>query len=125
MTDNETRRLLLRGKVFEKWVLAKRYNDNLANIVKRMGYERIAIYGMGDIGYLLLDELMKSDLDIPYVIDKGFVYSPKPLKNFEDEWERVDLIIVTLPHLYESICSEIANKCDYKVISLLDMLSWG
>lgn len=122
--DKETEKLLIRGTLFEKWVIAKQNNDNLADIIKRLGYSKIAIYGMGDIGYLLLKELSNSDLDILYTIDKAFAYSPLPLKNFNDEWEPVDLIIVTLPHVYDSVKKDIAKKCNYPVISLLELLSW-
>ena len=123
--DKETRRLLMRGVLFEKWVIAKQNNDNLADIFKRMGYHKIAIYGMGDIGFLLLNELTDSDIEVPYVIDKGFAYSFKPVKSFEDEWENVDAIVVTLPHIYDSVKKEIEQKCDYPVLSLTDILAWG
>lgn len=126
MRSKEDERLIARGDLFEKWVIAKTNNKNIGEILERVGCKTIAIYGMADIGYLLAKELEEYDgIQIKYVIDKKLVYSDIPVKKFDDIWEPVDAIIVTVPHLFNEIKGDISKKCEYDVISLKELLCWG
>lgn len=107
-----------------KWVEAYQNNKRLADYLKTKGYNRVAIYGMGDIGVLLYKELMNTNVNVLYGIDKstigrGFdlkIVAPSP------EMEEVDVIIVTALFAFDEISEMLSDMVSYKIEALDDLI---
>lgn len=107
-----------------QWLYIKNEKRNIIDNIKEKGYKSIAIYGMGELGNRLYEELRESEIQIKYVIDRY------PESNFPDlkfvelnsNIEQVDAIIVTPIYDFEKIKKEINDVVDYSVISLEDIL---
>ena len=56
-------------KTLYQWLLVRQDKVEIADYFKENGYQRVAIYGMGELGRLLLKELRDTGIEIPYVID--------------------------------------------------------
>lgn len=110
--------------LLNQWILLKNKNISIAQLLKERGINNIAIYGIGEIGKRLYEELEKSDIGVKYGIDNN------PNKNninidviaLSDNLPEVDAIIVTAVFDYDVIYSNIRSYCDIKIISLEDII---
>lgn len=107
-----------------QWVMLKQRNISPADFFDRNHLKKIAVYGMGDLAYLLINELKDTDVSIVYGIDGNIhgdfwgVHVISPEADFPD----ADAIIVTPVFAFDSICSRLRNKCEIPIISLEDVL---
>ena len=105
------------------WLDLKQNKTNLEDYFNQLGYESIAIYGMGELGKSLFKELNGSSICVKYVIDQTIafpiddtleVYKP------DDVLPKVDAIIVTPVANFSSIEKDLMKKNNYPIISLED-----
>ena len=110
---------------FIQWINIKNSGKQLADYLVIEGYVTAAIYGFGDVGKCLLDELRSSDIEVKYAIDRNAsnIKTEVRVCDFSDDWEKVDVIIVTPTPFYEEIEAQINEKCPYHVISLTSLLN--
>lgn len=106
-------------QLMEHWMRIKQRGETLETYFNAYGYKRIAIYGMAEIGRLLLDELENTDIKIVYGIDKN----PKATDRInimapEDKLPKVDVIIVTAIAYFDEIEALLSANNDIPVISL-------
>ena len=108
------------------WLDHKQEGRRLSEYFTKKGYKRIAIYGMGEIGNRLYNELKNTEIEIKYVIDKNAnaAYSPVEVIELEElnGDEELDLVVVTAPHAFEEIQKEISMKLSSPVISIEDIV---
>ena len=110
-----------------QWVVAMQHGHRLDEFLKGRGYQKIAVYGMNDLGNCVVREILNSDeLEILFVLDQGepklyFDIDCYHLETMPTD-VRPDVIIVALPFLYEEIKDniQIVSKC--KTISIKDMV---
>ncbi len=110
--------------MMEKWMRIKQNEIGLDSYFNSYNYKKIAIYGMGDIGRLLINELSKSEIKVIYGIDKNpgaadekiDIYSP------DDELPEVDAIVVTAIAYFDDIEAMLSQKISCPVISLEDIV---
>jgi hypothetical protein len=107
-----------------EWLLLKGQKKSIIDYMLYMNYKKIAIYGMGELGNRLYEELENSSIQVLYAIDK---YPENNHSNLEfcelsTNIKKVDAIIVTPIFDYEVISSEISDVVDYPVISLEDII---
>ena len=90
-------------------------------------YENIVIYGLGELGILLYESLHKCNLHVLYGIDQGNPNVPKDLICYKlddiKELDSPDVIVITVPHLFMQIKSEITNMYSCNIVSLADVLA--
>lgn len=110
--------------VLKRWFALKQQNKRICTYFEKNGYERIAIYGMSDLGMYLHTELADSSIQTLYAIDRraeklkmGF-----PILTIEDFLPEVDIIIVTAVYFFKEIDEVLRNKVICPVISLEDVL---
>lgn len=110
--------------VLKRWFALKQQNKRICTYFEKNGYERIAIYGMSDLGMYLYTELADSSIQTLYAIDRraeklkmGF-----PILTIEDFLPEVDIIIVTAVYFFKEIDEVLRNKVICPVISLEDVL---
>ena len=107
-----------------QWLILKQEGKSLDKYFKANGYSTIAIYGMGEMGNRLYDELKNSEITVRYAIDKNAdnTYAELEIVGMDDEWEKVDVIIVTAMFAFDSIEESLQKKVDYPIISLEDVV---
>ena len=108
--------------VLNQWLHIKQEGKSLEDYFTNNNYHTIAIYGMGEMGKRLYDELKNSNVQIRYAIDKKGACSELNVCTLEDELEPVDVIVVTATFAYSEIEKELKEKVDYLVVSLEDIV---
>lgn len=122
VADKETGRRLL----MQQWLKSYQNGKTVSQYLKAHGYNRISIYGVGEVGLTLLDDLKDSDIEVIYCIDKNannILLTGIEVLGWEAEWKEVDLIIVTTIDSYFEIRSNIKNKCNYPVMSIENIIN--
>lgn len=94
--------------------------NRISDYLKDLGYKNIAIYGVGDLGTLLLKIFCLEGVEVSFCIDRD---SSKTLEKISiitpyDTIPKVDVIIVTALESFEEIKKELKKKTDSKIISL-------
>lgn len=112
-----------------KWLLnawLKKMIDGkrVADYIDEKGYKKVAIYGMGDIGKLLLQDLKNSGLEVIYGIDRNAanISCEIPVFSVNQEREDVDLIIVTPFHYIDEIKGQLTKDSKAEIKAIDDIL---
>lgn len=122
VADKETGRCLL----MQQWLRSHQNGKTVNQYLKAHGYNQISIYGVGEVGLALLEDLKDSDIEIMYCIDKNanhILLTGIDVLGWEEEWKKVDLIIVTTIDSFFEIRSNIRNKCNYPVMSIENIIN--
>lgn len=107
-----------------QWVQIKQDGKNLEQYFINNGYSTIAIYGMGEMGTRLYNELKDTSITVKYAIDKNAegTYSELNVVTTEDELESVDAVIVSAIFAFDDIEEELSKMIDCPIISLQDVV---
>lgn len=101
----------------KKWMENRNAGKMFSQYFHDYGYASIAIYGAGDIGRLLYEELRDSSIDVKYWVDRngeglaeldGVKVITLPEINQAD---KVDALVVTPLGNYEEICRDLVKIC--------------
>ena len=89
-----------------------------------MGWKRVAIYGMGEMGKLLNQELQLDGIKVLYAIDRNAenIKTDIPVYQLSNNLKKVDGVIVTAITFYPEIVREIGTFIEAPVVSLKDIL---
>lgn len=107
--------------VLNSWVKKKLQNKSIRNYMKINNYHSVAIYGLGDLGKLLSDEL-KEYVEISYGIDRRDLIAEYPIYKIEDYLPDVDMVIVTVIDEFEEIKKSIKEKLCCPIYSIEDII---
>lgn len=107
-----------------QWVRLNNENHDVSDWINKRDWKKVAIYGMGELGTVLLEDLRKKGILVEYGIDreKGKVCGDIPIYTVDEMPETVDGIIVTAITYYDEISRRINSKCKIPVVSLKDVL---
>lgn len=110
-----------------KLLKAKQDDKKLEGYFTRNGYREIAIYGMADIGNCLWKELKGSrEVRVIYGIDQGMPKTEEDIRVYRLEdirnLEQPDVVVVTLPHIYDVIEAEIKKYVECKIVSVMEVV---
>ena len=110
--------------MLNEWLRIKQEGKNLVKYFEENNYKEIAIYGMGEMGNRLLDDLKDSSVVVKYAIDKNAesTYAEIDVKKIDDELEKVDAIVVTAVFAYDDIVEDIQDKFLCPIVSLEDVV---
>lgn len=110
--------------MLNQWLVLKQENKSIESYFTNNEYKTIAIYGMGEMGNRLYEDLKDTEIKVRYAIDKnaGTTYSKIELKDIGDELEIVDVVIVTAVFAFDEIQELIADKFDCPIISLEEVI---
>ncbi len=111
--------------MLNQWLILKQEGKSLEKYFIDNGYKTIAIYGMGEMGNRLYEELKNSNIEVLYTVDKNAastyaevgVIDPE-----EDDFEPVDVIIVTASYAFQEIEEILSSKIDFPIISLEEVI---
>lgn len=120
-TEKEKFRMMYHA--VEKWMRIKQSGKNLSSYFEAYGYKKIAVYGIGDLGKLLINELEDTSIIVEYAIDKnvesnGNINVVKP----DSDLSEVDAIVVTAIAYFDDINENISKKVQCPIISLEDII---
>ena len=110
-------------QLMEKWMRIKQKGQSIETYFNTYGYKNIAIYGLGDIGKLLIIELKDSSVNVVYGIDRNAnatdaikIVSPN------EDLENVDVIVVTAIAYFGEVDQLLSEKVQCPVISFEDII---
>lgn len=111
--------------MMKDWCLILQKNKRVADYLLENELYKIAIYGLGDVGEALYNELKDSPINIVCGIDKSDFYLTDEINVItpnEELPEEIDAIIVTPVASYEDIYSLLKNKTSAEILSLEDII---
>lgn len=111
--------------MLNQWLMLKQEGKSLESYFVDNDIKTIAIYGMGEMGNRLYDELINSDsVEIKYAIDANAAnaYSEIDVLDIEEYLPEVDMVIVTAIFAYDEIVEKLSDKGDFRIISLEDVV---
>lgn len=107
-----------------KWISLKESDRRLGRYFTDNKISSIAVYGMGDIGLNLCDELIKDGIAVKYALDRDLARydSAIPIKKMEDALETVDAVVITVPDEFEAIRKSLEGKFSCPIISIDEII---
>lgn len=108
-----------------EWLKLKQMEVKIADYLLDCQYKKIAIYGMNSLGEALYRELINTDIEVVYTIDKNAdglnVHYCDVLKP-SDELPPVDVVIVTPFIYFKEIHKSLSKKLSCPFISIQDII---
>lgn len=107
-------------EILNRWLLIKQDGKTLEQYFLDNGYKNIAIYGMGELGNRLYDELKNSTVKVVYAMDTNYSvgYSDLDIKHLEDELPETDVIVITAIFAVDEITKKLERVVNCDIISL-------
>ncbi len=112
-------------KAMKSWIYALQRGKGAINYFNERFVQSIAIYGWGDLGKCLDNELRATNILVKYVIDRNKKYlEDKDIKiySLDDTWPYVDMVVVTPFYEYQSIKEKIKEKINCRIVSIEDII---
>lgn len=110
--------------ILNYWLDFKLMGKTIEDYFIQNNYKKIAIYGMGELGFHLYNVLENSNIKVLYAIDKGISSRNVKIeiKSLSENLPEVDALVVTPVFAYKKIEQELHNKIKCKIISLEDII---
>ena len=110
--------------MLNQWLILKQEGKSLIEYFNKNGYKSVAIYGMGEMGNRLYDELKDSEIELKYAIDKNAAgtYSELNVIGKDEDFPEVDVLVVTATFAFDEIEDELSGKVDWPIVSLEDVV---
>lgn len=103
------------------WNMLVQRRKNIGVFLLESGYESVAIYGMGNFGQKLYDELQEYGIRVPYVIDKRPGYFSEVVKVLSpsEPIDGIDLLVVAVANEEDEIADKYRKNaiCSVKTLS--------
>lgn len=87
-------------------------------------YDSVAVYGMGQLGRIVVKQFFKEKIDVKYVIDRNAeeIYSVMEIYKPDDYLQDVDIIVVTAITYFENIKKKLLEKNQCAIVSIEDIV---
>lgn len=124
-TNNMADKYWVLFSVMKDWCLILQKDRHIADYLIEKKIEKIAIYGLGDIGAALYNELKNTPIKVVCGIDKSEFYLTEDINVITPGDEipgSIDAIIVTPIMSYEDICKLLKAKTGAKILSIEDII---
>ena len=110
--------------LLNQWLALKQQGKSLEMYFLENQYKTIIIYGMGEIGNRLYEELKNSRIEIKYAIDKKVIieYDDLEIMELSNSMEQADVVVVTAIFAFDEIKKSIEDKFQCDIISLEDVI---
>lgn len=113
-----------RFSLYDKWMTLENQNRKLTQFLKIKGYKKIAVYGIGDVGKILVGRLCFAEELSICAIDRNaeYIEAGVPVYKLEDFEDDVDLVVITLVDNPQKMIYPIRQKIDAEVLTLEELL---
>ena len=110
--------------ILNKWFALRSAGKKVEDYFLDKGYDKIAVYGMGELGSRLIEDLKDSKVHVAYGIDNkpATAYGEVTVYGVEDELPIADVIVVTPTFAFEDIKQTLESITDIPVVSLEDVI---
>lgn len=110
---------------YEAWLQLKQKKKSIYRYLDKLGIKKVAVYGIGNVGRHLLEELLDSDIIVTCVIDNNVsgVINGIKIQKPKEKLENTDIIICTVIGRYDAIKNAIQEWTDIRTISLEHIIS--
>lgn len=108
--------------VLEQLLSLSESGRSIEELLRKNGYKKIAVYGLGRIGKHIVEALKDSDIQIIYGIDQnaqGLKFD-FPVYTINEILPEAELILVTIDD--DAICRKLHEKCEYPVVMIENFL---
>jgi hypothetical protein len=112
--------------LFSSWMVLRNKGRMLAEYFNDRNFKNVAIFGLGEFGLCLYEELKNSNINVKYAIDidsAHLSYLDLRIVSTEDQIEMVDVVVVTPFFEFNKITEELREKTSCQVVSLEDVIS--
>lgn len=118
--------------VLNKWLKIKIENKSLRQYFDDMNIKTVSIYGIGELGIKLYQELISCGVEVVYFIDKNCITVEKHYDNIGlvnpmdiKKQPNIDAIIITPIYDFEFILKDLnKQKLSTKIVSLKDIVDF-
>ncbi len=127
-TNDELRSLANKNiKLFtlmNQWTRLLQDKKTVAEYFDNRNYKRIAVYGFGIVGETLERELRNTDIRIIYFVDRNadYLYAPAKVISPDDEFDEVDVLVVTAIDNPEELVGKLRQRCPFDVVSIDELI---
>ena len=110
--------------IFDQWLTLIEDGISVDSILKKRGYNKVAIYGMGTMAMHFIKALENSSVSVEYAIDKSSAdfYTNVKVVAEDDVLDQVDVIVYTNPNENIEIVQKIASRQKCDIVSLADVI---
>lgn len=111
-------------RILDTWMKKRYTNSKVADYLKKMNYNNIALYGVGYLGRHLVEELSDTDVRIEYIIDKRVENIEEEIVIYRptDDFPNTDVIIVTAIADFDEIVETLEKKVSCPILSLEEII---
>ncbi len=110
--------------MLNQWLTIKQEGKSLEKYFIENGYKTIVIYGMGEMGQRLYEDLKNTDIEVKYAIDKeaASIYATLKIVEKDSYLESADIMVVTAIYAYDEIKEEMEAIVDFPIVSLENII---
>lgn len=111
--------------MLNQWLMLKQEGKSLEKYFTDHDYKTVAIYGMGEMGNRLYEELKEStQVEVKYGIDKNAAstYSDLDIKDIDEILDAVDVVVVTATFAFDEVQELLEGAVDGDIVSLDDVV---
>lgn len=110
--------------ILDQWLTLTEDGITVDSILKKKGYYKVAIYGMGTMAMHLIKALENSSVSIEYAMDKipADYYTNVRVISGDEASSYVDVIVYTDPNEDLELIQKIANRLNCDVVSLAEVI---
>lgn len=115
-------------RVILRWLENRNAKKSVGEYLERHNYNSFAVYGVGEMGKILLDELKQVNKFPEYIIERNSLYQPDfgvSMISYNEigYMEEVDVVIITPIHIFMEIENNLRSAgYQGKIISLEDII---
>lgn len=112
-------------QILVDWLSIAQHGVHVSDYLKRLGMNRIAVYGIGFLGQRFIEDLEAAGLELIYAVDQRADAELRnvPLYHPGDTLPSADAIVVTPCGYYDEIYADMKGRVPCRMISLEHMIS--
>lgn len=111
-------------EILNHWLMNLQKGSTVGRYLAKLGFHKVAIYGFGDLGQRLYQELLSGEVQVVYGMDRRVV-SEDPaftILTAPDASREVDAVIVTAVIAFTGIAATLRETLNCPIISLEDVI---
>lgn len=112
--------------LMEQLYLFDKTRCNIEELLDSFKYRKVAIYGMGEAGYILFNMLRETKIKVPYVIDNNIDVELNSVIQIKEEELKcacdIDAVIITPLVDYSILEKQVCENCDIPVIGIVEII---